>query len=216
MDQRNHYVPLPGDCQTALRRCSYSGRNQMSRIKLRESFILDVSSWRGVNDSSAKPFVSRVVPAEREHVGASNEEAAGSIDFYFVDPYRQALCWLLHRFLRYRPFRLSTLDYVRRAESFKCIWLWGTRALQAAVIPAKAGIHSANLRESAVNALDSRFRGNDRRFKRGPVPNDTNSQRRKLQSLGCITVSCIDILFWGFSSATQNLAETLSLTQSWT
>jgi len=34
------------------------------------------------------------------------------------------------------------------------------------------------------------------------VPNDTDSQRRKLQSLGWITVSCIDILFLGFSSAT--------------
>jgi len=47
-------------------------------------FILDISFGRGVNDGSAKPFVSRVVPAEREHIGASNEEAAGSIDFYFL------------------------------------------------------------------------------------------------------------------------------------
>ena len=36
-----------------------------------------------------------------------------------------------------------------------------TRALQAAVIPAKAGIHSANLWKCAVHGLDSRFRGND-------------------------------------------------------
>jgi hypothetical protein len=32
---------------------------------------------------------------------------------------------------------------------------------RAAVIPAKAEIHSANLREYAVHGLDSRFRGND-------------------------------------------------------
>jgi hypothetical protein len=41
-----------------------------------------------------------------------------------------------------------------------------TRALQAAVIPAKAGIHSASLRKCAVYGLDSRFRGNDRHFVR--------------------------------------------------
>jgi hypothetical protein len=33
-----------------------------------------------------------------------------------------------------------------------------------AVIPAKAGIHFANLQESAVERLDSRFRGSDRRY----------------------------------------------------
>jgi hypothetical protein len=35
------------------------------------------------------------------------------------------------------------------------------RAPHAAVIPAKAGIHSANLWKFAVVGLDSRFRGND-------------------------------------------------------
>ena len=45
--------------------------------------------------------------------------------------------------------------------------------MQVAVIPAKAGIHSANLRESAVQGLDSRFRGNDWCFEAGPGPNDT-------------------------------------------
>jgi hypothetical protein len=39
-----------------------------------------------------------------------------------------------------------------------------TWALEVAVIPAKAGIHFANLRKCAVVALDSRFRGNDWRF----------------------------------------------------
>ena len=34
-----------------------------------------------------------------------------------------------------------------------------TQALQAAVIPAKAGIHSANLRKCAVYELDSSRRG---------------------------------------------------------
>ena len=36
-----------------------------------------------------------------------------------------------------------------------------TWALQAAVIPAKAGIYSASLRKCAADRLDSRFRGND-------------------------------------------------------
>jgi hypothetical protein len=45
-----------------------------------------------------------------------------------------------------------------------------------AVIPAKAGIHSANLRKCAVEGLDSRFRRNDQRFERDPIPNDTNTQ----------------------------------------
>jgi hypothetical protein len=42
-------------------------------------------------------------------------------------------------------------------------------ALQAAVIPAKAGIYSANLWRFAVDGLDSRFRGND------CAPNDTST-----------------------------------------
>jgi hypothetical protein len=50
-----------------------------------------------------------------------------------------------------------------------------TWALPAAVIPAKAGIYSANLRKCAVDRLDSRFRGNDRRFERDPIPNDTTT-----------------------------------------
>jgi len=43
------------------------------------------------------------------------------------------------------------------------------------VIPAKAGIHSANLRNCAVHGLDSRFRGNDRPFVRDDIPNDTTT-----------------------------------------
>jgi hypothetical protein len=50
-----------------------------------------------------------------------------------------------------------------------------TWALQVAVIPAKAGIHPTNLRESAVDGLDSRFRGNDC-FGRDTLPNDTNTR----------------------------------------
>jgi hypothetical protein len=53
-----------------------------------------------------------------------------------------------------------------------------TRALEVAVIPAKAGIHSANLRKCAIHGLDSRFRGNDRRFEGDPIPNDTNTAAR--------------------------------------
>ena len=36
--------------------------------------------------------------------------------------------------------------------------------IQATVIPAKAGIQSANVQRGAVHALDSRLRGNDRRL----------------------------------------------------
>jgi hypothetical protein len=50
-----------------------------------------------------------------------------------------------------------------------------TRALHAAVIPAKAGIHSASLREWADCGLDSRFRGNDGGFVGHAAPNDTNT-----------------------------------------
>ena len=35
-----------------------------------------------------------------------------------LDSYCQTLCSLSHTFLRYRPFRLSTLDCLRRAENF--------------------------------------------------------------------------------------------------
>jgi hypothetical protein len=57
-------------------------------VILSRHFILDISFARGVNDGGAKPFVSRVVPAERGHVGACKEEVAGSIDFYFLDSCR--------------------------------------------------------------------------------------------------------------------------------
>ena len=47
--------------------------------------------------------------------------------------------------------------------------------LQAAVISAKAGTHSANLRKCAVHGLDSRFRGNDRHFVWDDTSNDTTT-----------------------------------------
>jgi hypothetical protein len=53
-----------------------------------------------------------------------------------------------------------------------------TRAFEVAVIPAKAGIHSANLRKCAIHGLDSRFRGNDRRFEGDLIPNDANTPAR--------------------------------------
>jgi len=70
--------------------------------------------------------------------------------------------------LRPRPAR-----YKRPGSGVIC----ETGALQAAVIPAKAGIHSANLGKCAVHGLDSRFRGNDRRFVRDDIPNDTTTKR---------------------------------------
>jgi len=54
----------------------------------------------------------------------------------------------------------------------------GGGVIWSAVIPAKAGIHSTNLRKCAVEGLDSRFRGNDWRFERDPIPNDTTAQDR--------------------------------------
>jgi len=48
--------------------------------------------------------------------------------------------------------------------------------LRDPVIPAKAGIYSANLWKCAVVALDSRFRGNDRRIEWIPIPNDTSTK----------------------------------------
>jgi hypothetical protein len=55
-----------------------------------------------------------------------------------------------------------------------------TLAVQTAVIPAKAGIHSANLRKCAVHELDSRFRGNDRSFVTDDISNDTTTGFMKL------------------------------------
>jgi hypothetical protein len=40
-----------------------------------------------------------------------------------LDSYRQTLCRLSHTLSRYRPFRLSTLDCLRRAKNFKSVWL---------------------------------------------------------------------------------------------
>jgi hypothetical protein len=50
-----------------------------------------------------------------------------------------------------------------------------TEELQIAVIPAKAGIYSADLRNCGGDGLDSRFRGNDRRSEGDPIPNDTKT-----------------------------------------
>jgi hypothetical protein len=48
-------------------------------------------------------------------------------------------------------------------------------ALQAAVIPAKAGIQSDDSTFPEVSGVDSRFRGNDWRFEWDPIPNDANT-----------------------------------------
>jgi hypothetical protein len=58
-------------------------------------------------------------------------------------------------------------------------FICGLWALQAPVIPAKAGIQCENLRKPTVDGLDSRFRGNDRRFETVPPPNDTSTLARK-------------------------------------
>src|SRR5208283_4892007 len=53
-------------------------------------------------------------------------------------------------------------------------------ALPGAVIPAKAGIHSASHWKYAADGLDSRLRGNDRCFERVPIPNDTTTPHRNI------------------------------------
>jgi len=45
-----------------------------------------------------------------------------------------------------------------------------------AVIPAKAGIHSASHWKCAAAGLDSRFRGNDQCFKSGAIPNAATTE----------------------------------------
>ena len=51
-----------------------------------------------------------------------------------------------------------------------------TGALPATVIPAQAGIYSANHWKSAAEGLDSRFRGNDHGFEGDLIPNDTSTR----------------------------------------
>jgi hypothetical protein len=64
---------------------------------------------------------------------------------------------------------------------------WSTGVIWSAVIPAKAGIHSANLWKCAVVEVDSRFRGSDRRLEWIPIPNDTNTQiGDSLSKLSCM------------------------------
>ena len=54
-----------------------------------------------------------------------------------------------------------------------------TWALEAVVIPAKAGIYLGKPSEMRCQrALDSRFRGNDRRFEKDPIPSDTTTKPR--------------------------------------
>ena len=59
-----------------------------------------------------------------------------------------------------------------------------TWALEVAVIPAKAGIHPANLWRCAVYRLDSRFRGNDWCFEMDATPIDTDTRRPTVSQLG--------------------------------
>ena len=53
-----------------------------------------------------------------------------------------------------------------------------TRALEAAVIPAKAGIQSVDIAFPEACGVDSRFRGNDLPIERDPLPNDTTTSPR--------------------------------------
>jgi hypothetical protein len=55
--------------------------------------------------------------------------------------------------------------------------------LRDLIIPAKAGIHSANLWQRAAIGLDSRFRGNDRWLKWILIPNGTSFQRAEFTQI---------------------------------
>ena len=59
--------------------------------------------------------------------------------------------------------------------------------LRDLVIPAKAGIYSANLWKCTVARLDSRFRGNDWRIEGIPIPNDTSTDYPQGLTPGCLS-----------------------------
>ena len=72
----------------------------------------------------------------------------------------------------FRPlaiFRPRTQGVQRRVTS----WSFENRPMP--VIPAKAGIHPADILKSAAYGLDSRFRGNNRYFGLDTIPNDTGN-----------------------------------------
>jgi hypothetical protein len=74
-------------------------------------------------------------------------------------------------------FQLSALSFQPSYDinpSFFGYWCH----LRDLVIPAKAGIYSANLWKCAVVGLDSRSRGNDRRLEWIPIPDDTGTLLR--------------------------------------
>ena len=54
--------------------------------------------------------------------------------------------------------------------------IWNEIPFNTEVIPAKAGIHSPNLRKCAVYGLDSRFRGNDGSFECARLANNTSTE----------------------------------------
>ncbi len=82
---------------------------------------------------------------------------------------------LLRYLVTYRqsPILLPGSDFVQHVLVLVSFARHGR--LEAAVIPAKAGIYSEDLRKYIVEGLDSRFRGNDRRFETDPMPNDTTT-----------------------------------------
>jgi hypothetical protein len=51
--------------------------------------------------------------------------------------------------------------------------IWNRIPYPTPVIPAKAGIHSANTQKCTIHALDSRLRGNDCGLERPSLANDT-------------------------------------------
>jgi hypothetical protein len=63
--------------------------------------------------------------------------------------------------------------------------------LPGAVIPAKAGIHSADLRKRAVYGLDSRFRGNDLRTATPLLADDTTTRLVRVRTRGSPKVKYI-------------------------
>ena len=91
-----------------------------------------------------------------------------------------------------RPFVCSSqLAGDRRAR--QSTWragsgvIWNGIPFHTQVIPAKAGIHSQNLRRCAVYGVDSRFRGNDCGFECACLSNGTSTGGQAATSVFLLT-----------------------------
>jgi hypothetical protein len=92
----------------------------MLTLTLRQAFLPPNCAFNADSQNRAK---NNVLPNNARISHYQNEAAVDSSRHQVLESYRQTLCRLSHAFLSYRPFRLSTLDWFRRAENFKTVWL---------------------------------------------------------------------------------------------